>query len=108
MRRIALATSFSALLTLTMAPGISAAEHKRPAPLVQPKPGQGSSFGTSGAGGYGASRPAASRPETRKRPALESMDIDRPTGHGRSGYDGGHGRSSEGAGWLGWRSWSRR
>ena len=108
MRRIALASGFVALLALTAAGAVFAAETERPAARAQPKPDKSPKYGSSGAGSYGTSRPAAARPESRKRPALESMANDRPYGYGRSGYDGGHGRSGEGEGWLGWRSWGRR
>lgn len=100
MRRPALASGITLALMLA-ATGIASAEVRRPDPRQQPKAGYGSS---SSASQHGTSQ---ARPEPRRRPALERLprgDVD----HGRSGYTGGHGRSGEGEGWLGWRNWYRR
>lgn len=109
MRSFALTSGLAALITFMVAHAASAAGSERPAPWTQPKPGKTAGYGTSGAGAQGsATQTPARRPETRKRPGLESMEMDRPYGYGRSGYDGGHGRSGEGDGWLGWRNFYRR
>jgi hypothetical protein len=100
MRRFAL-VSGTALALVIVAVGNAAAETRRPEPRHQPKAGYGSSGGFNQ---HGVSQP---RPAPRRRPALESLPRG-DVGHGRSDYVGGHGRSGEGDGWLGWRNWYRR
>ena len=101
MRRIAIVTGFAALFALTTAHAAMAWETRRPTPHSQPKPMNPSLGSSNSSEGWG--RPTNARPQARNRPSLENY-----TGHGRSDYDGGHGRSGDGQGWLGWRSWSRR